>query len=194
MVVLLAPSYAGYNGGNEGWYQEMKDERHHETAQLRALSGTAIRRLHHIIWVQGGDYNVPNKALVDGDWRKESERPIPMRSRWRMVPRRAVVADYWSGYNWMAINAVYTLFVDVLAVGHAVSADTSDAVHDDREHVRERIRREHYHAARHRRTTRCSPVRAGRSSATTRCGTFARPRRGRDHPAPATRNRRARVR
>ena len=46
MVVLLAPSYAGYNGGNEGWYQEMKDERHHETAQLRALSGTAIRRLH----------------------------------------------------------------------------------------------------------------------------------------------------
>lgn len=64
MVVFLTPAYLGFNGGSEGWYQEMS------TAGTAALTtygkflGDRYKNYPNIVWLDGGDYNPPNKALV----------------------------------------------------------------------------------------------------------------------------------
>jgi hypothetical protein len=64
MLVLLTPAYMGYQGGNEGWYQEMTAN---GAAKLRAYGQWVANRFKsydNIIWVQGGDYDPPDKALA----------------------------------------------------------------------------------------------------------------------------------
>jgi hypothetical protein len=55
MVVLLAPSYLGYQGGDEGWYAEV---RRSGPAKLRAYGrflGARYRTVPNLIWLEGGD-------------------------------------------------------------------------------------------------------------------------------------------
>lgn len=55
MVVLLAPAYLGYNGGDEGWYVEV---RRAGPARLRAYGrflGARYRATPNLVWVEGGD-------------------------------------------------------------------------------------------------------------------------------------------
>ena len=78
ITVLLTPSYLGYQGGDEGWYQEM-------TAMATPSSSTKCRQYgdfvgrrfaskQNIIWIWGGDYTPPSgsagetcmKAVRDG--------------------------------------------------------------------------------------------------------------------------------
>jgi hypothetical protein len=64
MLVLLAPAYMGFGGGDEGWYEEMKAN---GAARLRAYGSYVADRFRHydnIVWVQGGDFNPPEKVLV----------------------------------------------------------------------------------------------------------------------------------
>ena len=69
-LVLLTPSYLGYDGGDEGWYRKMKNV---GAAQLRAYGrylGMRYRNLKNVIWVHGGDYYPPDfsvvQAVLDG--------------------------------------------------------------------------------------------------------------------------------
>ena len=55
MVVLLAPAYLGYMGGDEGWYVEVL---RNGPAKLRAYGrflGARYRGMANLIWVEGGD-------------------------------------------------------------------------------------------------------------------------------------------
>ena len=64
MLVLLTPAYMGYQGGSEGWYQEMSAN---GATKLRAYGQWVANRFKNydnIIWVQGGDYNPPDKTLA----------------------------------------------------------------------------------------------------------------------------------
>lgn len=64
MLVLLVPAYLGYQGGSEGWYSEMRSN---GTVKLRAYGqwvANRFRNYDNIIWVEGGDYNPPDKTLT----------------------------------------------------------------------------------------------------------------------------------
>ena len=64
MLVLLAPAYLGYQGGDEGWYQEMSAN---GATKLRAYGQWVANRFKNydnILWVQGGDYDAPDKTLA----------------------------------------------------------------------------------------------------------------------------------
>jgi hypothetical protein len=64
MLVLLTPAYMGYQGGNEGWYQEMSAN---GATKLRAYGQWVANRFKNydnILWVQGGDYNPPDNTLA----------------------------------------------------------------------------------------------------------------------------------
>jgi hypothetical protein len=64
MLVLLAPAYMGFQGGNEGWYSEMSAN---GATKLRAYGQWVANRFKghdNILWVQGGDYDPPDKTLA----------------------------------------------------------------------------------------------------------------------------------
>lgn len=106
-LVLLTPAYAGYGGGNEGWYEEMKAA---GTTKLRAWGQWVGRRYaanDHILWVQGGDYNVPEQNLVDAVAAGiESVDPTVLQTYHAARDER--MTDRWGSRAWLDVDTVYT--------------------------------------------------------------------------------------
>jgi hypothetical protein len=106
-VVLLTPSYVGNGGGDEGWYQAMAAS---GAAKLRDYGRYVGRRfggLDNIVWVEGGDYNPPDKALIRAlaEGIRESD-PDALQTAHGSPGSPAL--EHWSGEPWLAINNVYT--------------------------------------------------------------------------------------
>jgi hypothetical protein len=74
MVVLLTPSYLGYMGGSEGWFEEMEALSTTKCRNYGDFVGQRYAGKHNIIWVWGGDFTPPDgskgetcmKAIRDG--------------------------------------------------------------------------------------------------------------------------------
>lgn len=62
-LVLLAPAYAGFSGGDEGWYQEMVASGEKKLREYGRFLGDRFKGLSNIVWVHGGDFNPPKKSL-----------------------------------------------------------------------------------------------------------------------------------
>lgn len=62
-LVLLAPAYAGFSGGDEGWYEEMVASGEESLREYGRFLGSRFRGFSNIIWVHGGDFNPPKKSL-----------------------------------------------------------------------------------------------------------------------------------
>jgi hypothetical protein len=106
-LVLLTPAYLGYAGGGEGWYQEMRAS---NDAALRGYGRYVGRRygtLGNIIWVEGGDFNppdrAPTRAVADGI--READ-PDALHTA-HAAPGSAA-ADTWGEEPWLGINNIYT--------------------------------------------------------------------------------------
>lgn len=107
-LVLLTPSYLGYEGGNQGWYRAMRDN---GTERLRAYGrylGARYRKLTNIVWVHGGDYNPPERelmqAIIDG-LRETNPDALHSFHGSRGTAARAFVGE---GATWLDINNIYT--------------------------------------------------------------------------------------
>lgn len=55
MVVLLAPAYLGYKGGDEGWYAEIRRSGAAKMQAYGRFVGARYRAAPNIIWLEGGD-------------------------------------------------------------------------------------------------------------------------------------------
>jgi hypothetical protein len=107
MLVLLAPAYMGYAGGQEGWYQEMQTN---GAAKLQAYGQYVANRFlayDNILWVHGGDYNPPDlnllRAVVNG------MRAVD--SRWLHTfhgGRGTSALGLLTGESWLNVNTEYT--------------------------------------------------------------------------------------
>ena len=62
-LVLLAPAYVGFSGGEEGWYREMVACGEEKLREYGRFLGHRFRELSNIVWVHGGDFNPPKKSL-----------------------------------------------------------------------------------------------------------------------------------
>jgi hypothetical protein len=62
-VVLLTPAYLGYDGGTEGWYQEMVAAGPDAMRTYGEFVGERYRSLDNIVWLMGGDYTPPAGGL-----------------------------------------------------------------------------------------------------------------------------------
>ncbi|WP_164923933.1 DUF4038 domain-containing protein [Sinorhizobium fredii] len=106
-LVLLTPSYVGNGGGPEGWYQEMEDSGAESMRDYGRFLGRRYGDYNNLVWVQGGDYNPPDKdlirALVEGI--KEND-PDALHTAHGSPGSPAL--EHWSGEPWLAINNVYT--------------------------------------------------------------------------------------
>lgn len=107
MVVLLAPAYLGYQGGDEGWYAEV---RRAGPAAMRAYGqflGARFRAAPNLIWVQGGDtppmaVGAEVDALVAGI--READ-PVHLHTA-HSTRRRAALDDY--DRPWLDLDTVYS--------------------------------------------------------------------------------------
>jgi Protein of unknown function (DUF4038) len=63
-LVLLTPSYTGLAGGPDGWYREMKTNEPLRLREYGRYFGRRYRGFTSILWVEGGDYNPPDRDLV----------------------------------------------------------------------------------------------------------------------------------
>jgi Protein of unknown function (DUF4038)/Putative collagen-binding domain of a collagenase len=67
IAVLLCPAYLGGDGGQEGWYREMKQNGPEKLRAYGEYVGAHFREFENVIWLEGGDYLPPAEdlALVD---------------------------------------------------------------------------------------------------------------------------------
>jgi hypothetical protein len=106
-AVLLAPCYAGFAAGNEGWYREMVAAGPERMRLFGEYLGRRYRSIDNIIWVNAGDYNPPDKTLVRAVAEGiRSESPEALQTV-HAAPEAASL-DYWASEPWLRLNAVYT--------------------------------------------------------------------------------------
>ena len=63
-LVLLTPSYVGFDGGSQGWYAAMVANGPERLREYGEYLGRRYRDFDNILWVHGGDYDPPRKDVV----------------------------------------------------------------------------------------------------------------------------------
>jgi hypothetical protein len=106
-LVLLAPCYAGINGGEEGWYREMVAAGPEKLRRYGEYLGRRYRDFKNIVWVNAGDYDPPDKSLVRAIAEGiRAEDPHALQTA-QGSPESSTL-DYWGPEPWLQLNAVYT--------------------------------------------------------------------------------------
>lgn len=106
-VVLLAADYAGWDGGVEGWWQEMQSSSVEELRDYGRFIGSRYARFDNIIWVSGGDYAPDDKeplaAVASGIAESDPDAlQTAHLTRGGPAPR-----SYWSDASWLDLDNVY---------------------------------------------------------------------------------------
>jgi hypothetical protein len=69
-IVLLAPAYLGYRGGDSGWYRKMQNAGTKRLSAYGRYLGKRYGNAPNVVWVHGGDYDPPDftgvLALMQG--------------------------------------------------------------------------------------------------------------------------------
>ena len=106
--VFLFPAYLGYQGGDEGWYTEIRDNGPKKMLAYGKFVGAYFSRFPNIVWVIGGDYG-PNaardevSALVRGI-QQSSPNPLFTVHNGRY---QSGVTQY-PGASWIDLNTTYS--------------------------------------------------------------------------------------
>ncbi|HKW84380.1 MAG TPA: DUF4038 domain-containing protein, partial [Burkholderiaceae bacterium] len=111
ILVLLCPAYLGYQGGSEGWYSEMQSN---GATKLRAYGQWVANRFKaydNIIWVEGGDYNPPDKSLTRAV--ANGIRDVDTAGKWPQTfhgSRGTGALEFLSTSSdpWLTVNNIYT--------------------------------------------------------------------------------------
>jgi hypothetical protein len=104
---MLTPSYLGFLGGDEGWYQAMASNGTGRMREYGRFLGKRYANADNIIWLNGGDFNPPNEALVEEIAEGIREFDAAAIQTAHTAPENAAV-DVWAGEPWLALNNVYT--------------------------------------------------------------------------------------
>jgi uncharacterized protein DUF4038/collagenase-like protein with putative collagen-binding domain len=114
ILVLLAPVYTGFDGLNEGWFQEMQDPTTGGTVRLNAYGlyvGDRYKNFTNILWVDGGDFSPPTAAGMDLV-RKVAQGIVanyPGALHTFHGKRFTEALDYWgTSETWLTVNDIYT--------------------------------------------------------------------------------------
>jgi hypothetical protein len=105
--VFLAPAYLGVNGGGEGWFREAVEAGQDGMRQYGMFIARRFLDRKNIIWVHGGDFDAPDKALV-----RAIVSGIEQVAKGSLhtvhSARDTATAVYWAGEAWLSLDTVYT--------------------------------------------------------------------------------------
>lgn len=120
-LVLLVPSYLGSDGGSEGWFQEVKAAGPDVMRSYGRYLGERYRDFSNIIWVQGGDYDTPDKSLVAALAEGIAETDPNALQTIHRGPD-TVGSEEWRDTSWLGIDTLYA-YDDV--IGRALKRNRS---------------------------------------------------------------------
>lgn len=106
-LVVMTPSYAGYQGGEEGWYQEMINNGTDKLSAYGRFLGTRYKGFDNIIWLQAGDFNPPDKNLIRAVAAGIRETDPAALHTVHTGPGTAALTQ-WPDEAWLSLNNVYT--------------------------------------------------------------------------------------
>jgi hypothetical protein len=118
IAVFLAPSYLGYNGGFDdwyepvGWYQEMRANGVTKMRDFGRFLGQRYKDFDNIIWLHGGDYNPPEPELVNAIAEGILEFD-PNHLHTVHCAAEFSGLDYYPSESWLQLNSTYT-YSDIL--------------------------------------------------------------------------------
>jgi hypothetical protein len=106
--VLLAPFYLGYEGTDEGWYQEVLANGPERCLKWGMYLGKRYRDFDNIIWVVGNDHN-PGPAREDVDMAVVGIKVNDPRHliTAQCAPENSAV-DQYGDSTWLDLNSTYT--------------------------------------------------------------------------------------
>lgn len=107
MILLLAPAYLGYGGGDEGFYQQMVAN---GTTKLQAYGeyvGNRYKGFTNILWVDGGDYIPPDRSVVRAVAGGIKSR-APGQLHTVHTSRNNEAMAVWTNESWLDVDNVYT--------------------------------------------------------------------------------------
>jgi uncharacterized protein DUF4038/collagenase-like protein with putative collagen-binding domain len=115
MLVLLAPAYMGFEGGSQGWYQEMVANGSTKLSNYGAYLANRFRSHNNIMWVEGGDFDPPELDLL---------RAVPTAMR-AVEPKwlhtfhggrgTSALGFLGTSESWLQVNDIYTHIDDVVS-------------------------------------------------------------------------------
>ena len=107
ILVILTPAYVGFGGGQEGWYQEMLANGTTKLFAYGQYLGNRYKNFNNILWVQGGDYNVPNTSLVQAV--ANGIRSVDSKPQTYHGQRGTAAMQFWgTSEPWLGVNNIYT--------------------------------------------------------------------------------------
>ena len=107
MVVFLTPAYLGYNGGSEGWYQELIDNSPATLFAYGQFLGNRYKGVPNIVWLDGGDFNPDNPSVVNSIVAGiKSVDTVHLHTA--HVLSGTSPLDVWGSAGWLDVNNVYT--------------------------------------------------------------------------------------
>jgi hypothetical protein len=106
-LVLLTPSYVGWEGGTQGWYRAMTVNGPDRLRQYGEWLGRRYRDFANILWVHAGDYDPPRKDLVRAIAEGIATFDPRALHTAHTAPETAPI-EYWQGEPWLDVNNVYT--------------------------------------------------------------------------------------
>jgi hypothetical protein len=106
-LVFLTPAYAGAGGGEEGWWGEMTRNSSEVLRGYGRFLGNRYRSSANIIWVNGGDYDPPDKGVVSAIAEGLKSAAPEQLHTVHNAPETSV-PDFWQGADWLDLISVYT--------------------------------------------------------------------------------------
>ena len=106
MLVMITPAYAGFDGGDQGWWVEMQAN---GASKLQAFGQYLANRFAaypNIVWVEGGDYSPSDHTLIDAI----ANGIRSVNATWLQTfhgGRGTNALDYTTA-AWLTLNDIYT--------------------------------------------------------------------------------------
>jgi len=120
MLVLMTPAYLGFNGGNEGWYQDMVASGTTALRNYGRYLGARFAAYNNIMWLNGGDFTPAPPDRIYHEAVANGIRDI--NTTWLHSfhgnPGEAAL-DAVGSVPWLGVNNIYTQANDVHTRGLA---------------------------------------------------------------------------
>ena len=116
MLVLLVPADLGFQGGNQGWWSEMKANGAAKLREYGRYVATRYRPFDNVLWVEGGDFSPPAGARGLVDAVANGIRSVTPSLQTFHGGRGTSALAYWQPRpQWLSVNAIYTDSATVVA-------------------------------------------------------------------------------
>ena len=107
-LVLLAPAFMGFEGGDEGWYQEMVQNGDTKLRGYGQYVANRFRAYDNVLWVEGGDYDPPETALVNAVANGIRDVDTPWLQTFEGRRGTAALQFFDTPPAWLTVNDIYT--------------------------------------------------------------------------------------